>query len=82
MTFAFVFDLQPAVSSLPPHHESGGEVAAFVKVFDGVDGGGAQRAVGFAVGGLVACEEVVPGMVDDLSKRRGARSPRAVDGEC
>ena len=78
--FAFVSDLQSAVSSLPPHHEAGGEVAAFEEIVYGIDGEGSQRAVDLAVFGFVVGEEVVPGMVDDLPEWRGAGTPRPVDG--
>jgi hypothetical protein len=62
--------------------ESGREVAALEKVFDGLDCEGADRAVGLAVFGFVFAEEVVPGMVDDLPQRRGAGTPGTVDGWC
>ena len=60
--------------------ESGGEVAAFVEVFDGFDGKGVKRAVDLAVFGFVVGEEVVPGMVDDLPERRGAGATRSING--
>ncbi|MEZ5327979.1 MAG: hypothetical protein R3F19_23275 [Verrucomicrobiales bacterium] len=49
--------------------ETGGEVSAFVEVFDGFDGEGVKWAVDLAVVGFVVGEEIVPGMVDDLPER-------------
>ena len=60
--------------------EAGGEVAAAVELVDDGDGVPAQRAVGAAVAGFVAGDELVPGVVDELPEGRGAGSPGAVDG--
>ena len=46
--------------------EAGGEVATAEKGLDGGDGGGRERAEGFAVVFLVVGEEVVPAVVDEL----------------
>ena len=46
--------------------ESGGEVAAFVEVFNGFDREWAKRTVDLAVFGFVFAEGVVPRMVDGL----------------
>jgi hypothetical protein len=60
--------------------EAGGEVATAEKGLDGGDGGGREWAEGFAVVFFVTSEEVVPAMVNDLPKGRGAGVSRLVDG--
>jgi hypothetical protein len=60
--------------------EAGGEVAATEEGLDSGNGGGVERAEGFAVSFFVTNEEVVPTMVDDLPEGRGAGTPRAIDG--
>jgi hypothetical protein len=60
--------------------EAGGEVAAAEKGLDGSDGGGRERAKGFAVVFFVTGEEIVPTMVNDLPKGRGAGAAGLVDG--
>ena len=70
--FASASHLRSAVYSLLSNNETGGEVSAFVEVFDGFDGfdgEGAKWAVDLAVFGFVVGEEFVPGMVDDLPER-------------
>jgi hypothetical protein len=60
--------------------ETGGEVATAEKGLDGGDGGGRERAEGFAVVFFVVGKEVVPTVVNDLPKGRGAGASRLVDG--
>ena len=60
--------------------EAGGEVATAEKGLDGGDGGGRERAEGFAVMFLVVGEEVVPAVVDELPEGRGAGMTGLVDG--
>ena len=64
--------------------EAGGEIAAPKEGADGGDGIGAQWSHGAAVVLFVACDEIVPGVADELPEGRGARAARAVDGghEC
>jgi hypothetical protein len=52
--------------------EAGGEVAAAEEGLDGGDGCRVEWAEGFAVVFFVTNEEVVPTMVNDLPKGRGA----------
>ena len=59
-----------AVGTLEPG-ETGGEVAAAEEGLDGGDGGGRERAEGFAVLLFVTSEEVVPTMVHELPKGGG-----------
>ena len=60
--------------------EAGGEVAATEKGLDGGDGVGAEWAEGFSVVFFVTSEEVVPFVVDELPKGRGAGTAGLVDG--
>jgi hypothetical protein len=60
--------------------EAGGEVAAAEKGLDGGDGCLVEWAEGFAVVFFVTSEEVVPTMVNDLPKGRGAGTAGLVDG--
>ena len=60
--------------------ESGGEVAAAEEGLDGGDGGGRERAEGFAVVRFVVCEEVIPAVVNQLPEGRGAGTAGLVDG--
>ena len=60
--------------------EAGGEVAATEEGLDGGNGGGVERAEGFAVVFFVTSEEVVPAVVDDLPERRGTGATGLVDG--
>jgi hypothetical protein len=60
--------------------ETGGEVAATEKGFDGGDGLASERAETFAMSGFVLGEEVIPAVVDELPKGRGAGPPGLVDG--
>lgn len=60
--------------------ETGGEVAATEEGLDGGDGVGAEWAEGFSVVFFVTSEEVVPTMVNDLPKGRGAGTAGLVDG--
>jgi hypothetical protein len=60
--------------------EAGGEVATAEKGLDGGDGGGRERAEGFAVMFLGVGEEVIPAVVDKLLERRGAGTTGLVDG--
>ena len=60
--------------------ETGSEVAAAEEGLDGGDGGGRERAEGFAVVFLVVGEEVIPAVVDKLPEGRGAGTTRLVDG--
>ena len=60
--------------------EAGGEIAAAVELVDDGHRVVAQRAVGLAVGALVAGAEIAPRVVDDLPEGRGARSPGLIDG--
>ncbi len=71
--------LMAAVGALEPG-ESGGEIAAAVKLIDHGHGIPTQRTVSLAVTGFVVCDEIVPGIVDDLPEWRGAWSARAIDG--
>ena len=68
-----------AVGALEPR-ESGGEVAAAMELADDVDGVVAEGAVNGAVALFVAGDKIGPAAVDDLPKRRGAGTARAVDG--
>ena len=47
---------------------------------DGGDGGGVERAEGFAVKLFVEGEELVPAVVDDLPEWRGTGAAGLVDG--
>ena len=67
------------VGTLEPG-EAGGEVAAAEKRLDSGDGGGRERAEGFAVLFFVVCEEVVPSVVDELPEGRCAGASWLVDG--
>jgi len=60
--------------------EAGGEVAATEEGLDGGDGGGVERAEGFAVKFFVEGEELVPAVVDDLPEWRGTGAAGLVDG--
>lgn len=60
--------------------EARGEVTAAEEGLDGGDGGGRERAEGFAVFRFVVSEEIVPAVVDDLPKGRGAGTAGLVDG--
>jgi len=60
--------------------ESGGEVATAVIGLDGGDGLRAEGTHGRAVMPLVTGEEVIPGVVNDLPERGGARAAGLVDG--
>ncbi len=60
--------------------ESGGEVAAAVEFLDDVNGVGAKRPTGLAMGGSVVSEKLAPAVVDDLPEWRGAGAARAIDG--
>jgi hypothetical protein len=60
--------------------KTGGEVAAAEKGLDGGDGIGREFTEGFAVVFFVTNEEVVPTMVNDLPKGRGAGTAGLVDG--
>jgi len=60
--------------------EAGGEVATAEERFNGGSGGGVERAEGLAVFGFVVGEEVVPAVVDELPKGRGAGAAGLVDG--
>jgi len=60
--------------------EAGGEVATAEERFDGGSGGGVERAEGFAEFGFVVGEEVVPAVVDELPKGRGAGAAGLVGG--
>ena len=60
--------------------KTGGEVAAAEKGFDGGGGIGAKRAEEFAMVFFVTSEEVVPTMVNDLPKGRGAGTAGLVNG--
>jgi hypothetical protein len=60
--------------------EAGGEVAATEEGLDGGNGGGVERAEGFAVVFFVTSEELVPAVVDDLPERRGTGATGLVDG--
>ena len=60
--------------------EAGGEVATAEKGLDGGDGGGRERAEGFAVVFFVIGEEVVPAVVDELPEGRSAGMTGMVDG--
>ena len=68
-----------AVGALKPG-EAGGEVATTEEGFDGVDGGGVERAEGFAVFAFVVGEEFVPAVVDGLPEGGGAGTSGMVDG--
>ena len=70
--------LVPAVGALEPR-ETGGEVAAAMKLADDVDGVVAEGAVNGAMALFVSSDEVGPTAVDDLPQWRGARTARAVD---
>ena len=60
--------------------ETGSEVAAAEEGLDGGDGGGRERAEGFAVMFLVVGEEVVPAVVDELPEGRGTGTAGLIDG--
>ena len=60
--------------------KTGGEVAAAEKGLGGGDGCWVEWAEGFAVVFFVTSEEVVPTMVNDLPKGRGAGTAGLVDG--
>ena len=60
--------------------EAGSEIPAPEESADGGDGIGAQWSHGAAVVFFVVGEEIVPGVVDDLPKGRGARAACMVDG--
>lgn len=59
--------------------ETGSEVAAAEKRFDGGYGAVTERAEGLAVMLLVVCEKVIPPVVDDLPEGRGTRAAGLVD---
>ena len=59
--------------------EAGSEIAAAEEGADGGDGIGAQWSHGAAVVLLVAGDEIIPGVMDDLPEGRGARAARAVN---
>ena len=69
----------PAVRALEAG-EAGGEVATSEEGLDGGEGGRWERAEGFAVFRFVVCEEVIPTVVDELPKGRGAGATGLVDG--
>ena len=71
--------LRPPVSSLVKAGEACGEIAAPEKGADGGDGIRAQWSHGAAVVLLVAGDEIIPGVMDDLPEGRGARAARAVN---
>ena len=56
------------------------EVAAAVELADDGDGVVAEGTVDRAVAGLVACLEVGPGMMDELTQGGSSGAARAVDG--
>jgi hypothetical protein len=60
--------------------ETGSEVATAEEGLDGGDGGGRERAEGFAVMFLVVGEEVIPAVVDELPEGRSAGASWLVDG--
>jgi hypothetical protein len=71
--------LRSPVSSLVKSGEPGGEIAAAEEGADGGDGIRAQWSHGAAVVLLVAGDEIIPGVMDDLPEGRGARAARAVN---
>jgi hypothetical protein len=70
--------LVSAVGALQPS-ESGGEVAAAVELAYDIHRVLAKRTVDGAVAFFVPGHEVRPAVMDDLPKRRGAGTSRAVD---
>jgi hypothetical protein len=60
--------------------EAGGEVATAEEGFDGGSGGGVERTEILPVFSLVAGEEVVPAVADELPEGRGAGAAGLVSG--
>ena len=71
--------LVPAVGALEAG-EASGEVTTTEEGLDGGGCGGAERSEGVAVFRFVVGEKIVPAVVDDLPKGRGAGTAGLVDG--